>query len=55
MPDMGELFAASPDGSIWAICSRGRLLRSEVGEWRWRSALPAGVALEVKSVALLAT
>jgi photosystem II stability/assembly factor-like uncharacterized protein len=28
MADMVELFVAAPDGSIWAICAEGRLLRS---------------------------
>jgi photosystem II stability/assembly factor-like uncharacterized protein len=51
MPDMVEQFAAAPDDSIWAICSRGRLLRAEVGSWTWSSALPSGASLEVESVA----
>jgi hypothetical protein len=51
MTDMVELFVTAPDGSVWAICSRGRLLRAEVGDWTWRSTLPAGVDVEVKSVA----
>ena len=53
MPDMVELFLPAPDGSVWAICSRGRLLRAEVGDWTWRSALPARVEAEVKAVAFL--
>ena len=51
MPDMVELFVPAPDGEVWAICSRGRLLRAEAGEWSWVSALPAGSDLTVKSVA----
>jgi photosystem II stability/assembly factor-like uncharacterized protein len=51
MPDMVELFLAAPDGSVWALCSQGRLLRAEPGEWAWRPVLPEGGALEVKSVA----
>jgi len=51
MSDMVELFLAAPDGSVWALCSKGRLLRAEPGEWIWRSVLPEGSALEVKSVA----
>ena len=51
MPDMVELFVAAPDGSVWAICSGGRLLRSAAGEWRWRSALPGNPDLRVQSVA----
>ena len=39
MADMVELFLAAPDGSIWAICAEGRLLRAEPGEWRWYPAL----------------
>jgi photosystem II stability/assembly factor-like uncharacterized protein len=53
MPDMVELFVAAPDDSIWAICSRGRLLRAEAGDWTWRAALPQGSELEVKSVAFV--
>ncbi len=53
MPDMVELFVAAPDESIWAICSRGRLLRADAGDWTWRSALPDGSALEVKSVTFM--
>jgi photosystem II stability/assembly factor-like uncharacterized protein len=51
MPDMVELFVAAPDGAILAICSRGRLLRAEPGEWLWGPALPPDADLEVKSVA----
>jgi hypothetical protein len=51
MPDMVELFLAAPDGSVWAMCARGRLLRAQPGEWHWRSALPDGSGLEVTSVA----
>jgi photosystem II stability/assembly factor-like uncharacterized protein len=40
MPDMVELFVPAPDGSVYAVCSRGRLLRSEADPWRWQSALP---------------
>jgi photosystem II stability/assembly factor-like uncharacterized protein len=51
MPDMVELFVAAPDGSVWAICSGGRLLRAAPGDWRWESALPPETAVTVKSVA----
>jgi photosystem II stability/assembly factor-like uncharacterized protein len=52
MPDMVELFVPSPDGSVWAVCSGGRLLRAEPGEWRWASPLPVGSeAVTVRSVA----
>jgi photosystem II stability/assembly factor-like uncharacterized protein len=47
MPDMVELFVAAPDGDVWAVCSRGRLLRATPGEWAWTVEAPAGV----KSVA----
>jgi len=40
MSDMVELFVPAPDGTVFAVCSEGRLLRSEPGPWRWRSALP---------------
>jgi photosystem II stability/assembly factor-like uncharacterized protein len=52
MPDMVELFVPAPDGSVWAVCSGGRLLRATPGEWSWSSALPAGADVVVKSVAL---
>ena len=51
MADMVEQFAEAPDGTVWAICSQGRLLRAEPGEWAWR---PAVDGLEVKSLAFLA-
>jgi photosystem II stability/assembly factor-like uncharacterized protein len=51
MPDMVERFAAAPDGDVWAICSRGRLLRATPGEWSWESALPDG--LQARSVAFV--
>jgi photosystem II stability/assembly factor-like uncharacterized protein len=54
MPDMVELFVPSPEGDVWAICSQGRLLRAEPGSWRWRSALPDGAGLDVKSIAFVA-
>jgi photosystem II stability/assembly factor-like uncharacterized protein len=53
MEDMVELFVAAPDNSIWAICSGGRLLSAEPGEWRWRSLLPDGAKIKVESVAFL--
>ena len=37
MTDMVEVFAVAPDGSIWANCAQGRLLRAEPDEWQWRS------------------
>ncbi len=54
MPDMVELFAQAPDGSIYAVCSGGRLLHSEPDPWRWHSALPASLPENVVSVAFLA-
>jgi photosystem II stability/assembly factor-like uncharacterized protein len=53
MPDMVELFLPAPDGSVWAMCSQGRLLRATPGEWTWSSALPPGADAEVKSVAFV--
>jgi len=50
MPDMVELFVDAPEGDVWAICSRGRLLRATPGEWSWSSALPAGADVNVKAV-----
>lgn len=53
MPDMVERFEVAPDGTVYAVTSGGRLLRSDVGEWRWRSALPEGKAEDAVSVAFL--
>jgi photosystem II stability/assembly factor-like uncharacterized protein len=49
MPDMVELFVAAPDGTIWAICSGGRLLRAAPDDWHWSST--PEVAVSVKSIA----
>jgi hypothetical protein len=53
MPDMVELFAPAPDGSVYAVCSGGRLLRSAPDAWRWSSALPAGQDDSAVSVSFL--
>lgn len=50
MPDMVELFVAAPDGTVWAVCSGGRLLCATPGEWVWSSALPADADLNVQSI-----
>ena len=48
MADMVERFQTAPDGSVWAVCSGGRLFRAVAGEWQWSSvgALPAGITAE---------
>jgi hypothetical protein len=51
MPDMVELFIAAPDDSVWAICSRGRLLRASPEDWSWSSALPSDADVSVESIA----
>jgi photosystem II stability/assembly factor-like uncharacterized protein len=51
MPDMVELFVAAPDGTVWAICSGGRLLRAAPDDWSWSSALPPEARVSVRSVA----
>jgi photosystem II stability/assembly factor-like uncharacterized protein len=53
MPDMVELFVPAPDGSVFAVCSAGRLLRAEPDRWRWASVLPPDPTLRVDSVAFL--
>ena len=53
MPDMVELFAPAPDGGVWAICARGRLLRADSASWTWQPALPPEAALAVNAVAFL--
>jgi len=54
MPDMVELFVPAPDGSVWAICSGGRLLRATPGDWSWESALPPGAGAQARSLAFVA-
>ena len=51
MPDMVELFVDAPDGSVWAICSGGRLLRAEPGNWRWTPVLDASSGIDALAVA----
>jgi hypothetical protein len=48
MADMVERFQPAPDGSVWAVCSGGKLFRALAGEWKWSSVvtLPAGVTTE---------
>jgi photosystem II stability/assembly factor-like uncharacterized protein len=53
MPDMVERFAAAPDGSVWALCSGGRLLRATPDTWTWQSALPPGAELQARSIAFV--
>ncbi|MFN8513831.1 MAG: hypothetical protein U0841_14860 [Chloroflexia bacterium] len=53
MPDMVELFVPAPDGTIWAICSGGRLLRATPGEWSWQSVLPEDLEQEAESVSFV--
>jgi photosystem II stability/assembly factor-like uncharacterized protein len=55
MHDMVELFVAAADGTVWAICSRGRLLWAAPDDWQWSSALPADADVTVKSVAFPTT
>jgi photosystem II stability/assembly factor-like uncharacterized protein len=53
MPDMVELFVPAPDGSVFAVCSGGRLLRSAADAWRWAPVLPSGRAPNALSVCFL--
>ena len=55
MPDMVELFVPAPDGTVFAVCSGGRLLRSAPDAWVWRSALPGAEEAHVVSISLLET
>jgi photosystem II stability/assembly factor-like uncharacterized protein len=54
MPDMVELFVPAPDGTVWAICSGGRLLRAAPDDWSWTTVLSPDAAVGVKSVAFRA-
>jgi len=51
MEDMVEEFLANPNGSIWAICSGGRLMLADPDKWMWTSALPEESDIKVRSVA----
>ena len=51
MTDMVEEFLSGPTGTIWAICSGGRLMVADADEWSWISALPEGSDIKVRSVA----
>ncbi|MEX2425850.1 MAG: sialidase family protein [Thermomicrobiaceae bacterium] len=51
MPDMIEVFVPAPDGSIWAICSGGRLLSANPDELVWRDVLNEADSVRVQSVA----
>lgn len=55
MEDMVEVFEPAPDGSIWAVCSGGRLLKADPDTWKWEPALRAGEDLTVQSVSFVAT
>ena len=55
MHDMVELFVPAPDGTVYAVCSGGRLLRSAPDSWRWRSALPPDQPDNAVSVSFLET
>jgi hypothetical protein len=48
--ETAELFVAAPDESVWAICSRGRLLRASPEDWSWSSALPSDADVGVKAL-----
>jgi hypothetical protein len=50
MPDMVEVFIDAPDGSVWAICSGGRLLRAVPESLNWESVLNEPDRVEVESV-----
>lgn len=54
MEDMVEIFVPAPDGSIWAVCSGGRLLKATPGEWQWSSILPESAGIEAQSVCFVA-
>lgn len=53
MPDMVELFVGAPDGTIWAICSGGRLLQAVPGAWHWHPVIPEWAGLRVQALAFV--
>ena len=40
LEDMVERFEEAPDGTLWALCSGGRVFAASPGEWQWRNPLP---------------
>lgn len=50
MPDMVERFCVAPDEGVWAVCSGGRLFRSEPGEWKWTSVVDLREGITAESV-----
>jgi photosystem II stability/assembly factor-like uncharacterized protein len=53
MEDMVEIFVPAPDGSIWAVCSGGRLLRATPGEWQWEAVVKADAGIDVQSASFV--
>lgn len=54
MNDMVEIFMPGPDGTIWAICSGGRLLRAHPDEWQWETINdPAQSGIDVESLSFV--
>jgi photosystem II stability/assembly factor-like uncharacterized protein len=53
MQDMVELFAPAPDGTVYAVCSGGRLFRSAPDHWHWKRAVPRGVPDNAVSISFL--
>lgn len=53
MEDMVEVFVPAPDGTIWAVCSGGRLLSAQAGTWEWKSALRADSSVRAQSVSFV--
>ncbi|MCO5177300.1 MAG: hypothetical protein M9890_10060 [Thermomicrobiales bacterium] len=53
MRDMVELFVEAPDNSVWAICSGGRLLRAEPGEWQWETLVADDAPVDIEAVAFV--
>jgi hypothetical protein len=53
MPDMVEVFLDAPDGTVWAICSGGRLLFANPEELEWKDVLDETERVAVQSVTFL--
>ncbi len=54
MGDMVERFEEAPDGSVWALCSGGRVFSTKPGVWNWSNPIrDAASNLIVESVAFV--
>lgn len=53
MEDQVEQFVPAPDGSIWAVCSGGRLFKAAPGEWQWETVVGEDDGVAVQSISFV--